>query len=143
MGIEAIAVRRMRDTDAAAVTRIQSATAEASQWDPRGYLAFEAHVAEIDGAVAGFLVLRTTAPGEAEILNLAVAPEWRRRGVARFLLDTLVLNRADDVFLEVRASNAAARRLYETAGFTECGRRPGYYKNPPEAAVLMRRGGGA
>jgi [ribosomal protein S18]-alanine N-acetyltransferase len=131
-------IRPMRDADADAVARIQSAAGEASQWDPRGYLAFESTVLELDGQIAAFLVTRQTAPDEAEILNLAVDPDYRRRGLARKLL-AAAFRQPRTFFLEVRQSNTAAQSLYRSLGFTECGRRPGYYRNPDEDAVLMRR----
>lgn len=132
-------IRPMRDADAEAVARIQAATPEASQWDPRGYLAFDAFVAEVENEVAGFVVLRRTAPDEAEILNLAVAPARRRQGLARRLLEHAALARPVALFLEVRESNHGAQALYRALGFTAYGRRPGYYERPAEAAVLMRR----
>jgi ribosomal-protein-alanine N-acetyltransferase len=131
-------IRPMRDADADAVARIQSAAGEASQWDPRGYLPFESTVLELDGHVAAFLVIRQTAPDEAEILNIAVDPAHRRRGLARRLL-AAALRQPRTFFLEVRESNAAAQALYRSLGFTACGHRPGYYRHPDEPAVLMRR----
>lgn len=138
MGAEPL-IRPMRDSDADAVARIQAAAPESSQWDPRGYLAFEAFVVEVGGEVAGFAVSRRTAPDEAEILNVAVAPTWRRRGLARKLIARAAPAEVRTLFLEVRESNQAARALYLAAGFTEYGRRPGYYQHPAEAAVLMRK----
>lgn len=132
-------IRPMRDSDAGAVARIQASTLEASQWDPRGYLAFDAFVVEVAGEVAGFLVMRRTAPDEVEILNLAVAPAHRRRGLARLLLERAALGQPAALYLEVRESNRAAQALYRALGFTDCGRRPDYYQHPAEAAVLMRR----
>ena len=134
-------IRPMKEEDAEAVLRIQAAAGEASQWDPRGYLAFEAIVLEWEGAVAAFLVTRRTAPDEQEILNIAVAPESRRRGFARRLI-AHALQAGGIFYLEVRESNTAARSLYRNLGFQECGRRPGYYRNPDEAAVIMRRDAG-
>jgi ribosomal-protein-alanine N-acetyltransferase len=83
--------------------------------------------------------------GEAHIHNLAVAPEARRRGLARRLL-ALTLGIAARrgarvVFLEVRAGNAAARALYRALGFREVGIRRAYYAAPVEDAVLLSRGG--
>lgn len=138
MGAEPL-IRPMRDSDADAVARIQAAAPEASQWDPRGYLAFEAYVVEVAGEVAGFAVSRSTAPDEAELLNVAVSPEYRRRGLARLLIERAALAGNRTLFLEVRESNEAGRALYRALGFTECGRRPDYYSQPVEAAVLMRR----
>lgn len=74
--------------------------------------------------------------GEAEILNLAVAPTYRRQGVASQLLRAL-LPLADVWFLEVRASNEAAQRLYLAQGFQPMGRRKRYYSDG-EDALLYR-----
>ncbi len=94
-----------------------------------------------DDGVRGFVVARGLA-GEWEMENIAVAGEARRRGLATRLVGEL-LDRARDqgataVFLEVRESNLAARRLYEKWAFEECGRRPGYYSQPTEDAILYR-----
>jgi ribosomal-protein-alanine acetyltransferase len=83
--------------------------------------------------------------GEAHVHNLAVAPEARRRGLARRLL-TLALGAAARqgarvAHLEVRASNYAARSLYRAMGFREVGLRHGYYSAPAEDAVLLSRDG--
>jgi ribosomal-protein-alanine N-acetyltransferase len=94
---------------------------------------------------AGFLLGRAVA-GEAELLTLAVAPEARRLGlgrklVARFLYQAQ-LRGAVRAFLEVKADNAAAVALYESAGFTPAGRRRGYYRSADgtrtDALVLAR-----
>jgi ribosomal-protein-alanine N-acetyltransferase len=97
-----------------------------------------------NGAVAGF-VLAFAAADEAEILALCVAPDARRQGHARALLQRLARDLAGQgiaaLHLEVRASNTAARLLYAAAGFKETGRRKGYYAatpdRPQEDAVLM------
>ncbi|HTV02286.1 MAG TPA: ribosomal protein S18-alanine N-acetyltransferase [Luteitalea sp.] len=100
-----------------------------------------AFIATHDDAVVGAAVVRVVA-GEGELLRIAVVPQARRRGVARVLLrdviDAVGGACPDGLHLEVRASNAAARALYETAGFVESGRRHGYYQHPAEDAVLMR-----
>jgi ribosomal-protein-alanine N-acetyltransferase len=79
---------------------------------------------------------------EGEIANLAVAPGARGRGVGATLLDAAIeVARARGVaavFLEVRESNAAARRLYASRGFTEIGRRRHYYRRPTEDALVLR-----
>ncbi len=99
-------------------------------------------VAERDGELVGY-VLGRIAAGEGEILNLAVAPTARRAGVGRALLDAaldlLVRRGGREVFLEVRASNLPARRLYEAAGFRVVGVRPRYYRRPVEDALVLRR----
>lgn len=98
-------------------------------------------VAETANGVAGYVVARDAAD-EGEILNLAVAPAWHRRGVGRALvarvLAALAGRGVTQVFLEVRASNVAARALYEGAGFREVGRRARYYARPVEDAVVLR-----
>lgn len=81
--------------------------------------------------------------GEADMMNIAVNPDHRRRGIARQLVERLVLDlKQRDVYslsLEVRASNMAAQKLYETMGFSQVGRRPGYYRNPKEDALILRK----
>ena len=78
---------------------------------------------------------------EMHLLNLAVRPDQRRRGIARVLLSE-ALDRSRNqgakvAWLEVRPSNAAARALYESFGFKEVGLRPGYYDDTKEDAILL------
>ncbi len=131
-------VRAACEQDLEAIEAIQSAAPEASQWKPRDYLSYECCVAEESGVVTGFSVTRQTAETEWEILNLAVAPRGRRRGVGRSLLEDIVTRRRGEIFLEVRASNSAARRLYEKAGFCLISERLQYYYNPVETAIVMK-----
>ena len=97
-------------------------------------------VAVEDGAVAGYLVLSSVLD-EGNIDNVAVAPEYRRRGIADALVADAVrrAKEAELAFLtrEVRASNDPAIRLYEKHGFREVGRRRNYYEKPREDAILM------
>lgn len=95
-------------------------------------------VAGDDNGIIGALVASCPVPEEAEILHLAVAPEHRRRGVGGALLQAFLEGRRGRVFLEVRPSNVAARRLYQRFGFTEIGRRESYYQFPSEAAILLQ-----
>lgn len=90
---------------------------------------------------AGFLIARR-APDDWEIENIAVEPRLRRQGIARSLIEEL-LREAEHrgvtaVLLEVRESNTAARALYKKLGFREEGRRPHYYAQPEEDALLLR-----
>lgn len=128
-------IRRAQAEDAVAIAEIQRASAEASQWEPTGY---ETWVAEIGGVVVAFLVMRRIAEDEMEILNVAVAPAHRRKGVARGLARRVIEQHPGAVFLEVRESNSAARKLYESIGFQELSRRANYYDHPPETAVVMK-----
>ena len=98
-------------------------------------------VAEENAGVVGFLVALHVS-SEWELENIVVAPSMQRTGVGKSLLDALLVRaretNSESVFLEVRESNFAARRLYEKAGFEQAGRRPSYYSYPLEDAVLYR-----
>jgi ribosomal-protein-alanine N-acetyltransferase len=133
-----VKIRPVRLTDLSPIAAIQAVSPEASQWNPADYLKHDCLVAEVRGCVAGFLVTREVGPGEREILNLAVDPAERRTGIARALLGEALVRAKGAWFLEVRASNAAAVRLYESAGFEIAGRRSGYYREPAEEAIVMR-----
>jgi ribosomal-protein-alanine N-acetyltransferase len=78
---------------------------------------------------------------ECHLLDLAVHPDYRRRGIARALLDNVIqelrIEGCRFFYLEVRSSNYAARKLYEKFGFNMVGIRKGYYVNPAEDAVIM------
>ncbi|MCX8033089.1 MAG: ribosomal protein S18-alanine N-acetyltransferase [Thermoleophilia bacterium] len=93
------------------------------------------------GEVVGFLVGRKY-PETWHLLDLAVHPEWRRRGIGGELLDAF-LNEADanlvSVVLEVREGNVPARSLYESRGFRSVGVRRGYYPDTGEDAIVMMR----
>jgi ribosomal-protein-alanine N-acetyltransferase len=96
--------------------------------------------ADEGGGLVGSVVARVVAD-EAEILTIAVAPAMRRRGLGRRLLDQVLSalreRGAGSVWLEVRASNLGARRMYEAAGFVAVGVRRGYYRRPTEDALLL------
>jgi len=131
-------IRVAEAADLEAIAAIQSASPEAALWPPAEYLQYDARVAVRERRVAGFLVTRATADGEAEVLNLAVAPEYRRRGVARALMCAFLRGFRGDVFLEVRGSNSAARNFYKSLGFQELTLRKNYYGTPPETAIVMK-----
>lgn len=147
----ALPFRAMRADDLPRVLEIERALKDAPQWslrawkravDPEAARKRIAVVAEDRRAgIVGFAVASVVAP-EAELESIAVAAEWQRRGVARRMLgalaDTLRRAGAWEMFLEFRASNLAAHRLYVDLGFEETGRRARYYANPEEDAVLMR-----
>ena len=125
-------VRAGAAADMAEIRRIQRESPQAAQWDVSEYPLL---VVECEGSIAGFLAWRATAPDEGEILNLAVDLRFRRRGAAQALIEAL---RVENVFLEVREGNAAARSLYRKAGFVEAGIRFGYYSHPFESGIVMR-----
>ena len=97
--------------------------------------------AETDGALAGFAVLHMFGD-EAELYNIAVAHEFRRRGIGEKLLKSVLEDGRSRgvaaVFLEVRDSNSGARAMYGKFGFEVCGRRRNYYDGPVEDAIIMR-----
>jgi [ribosomal protein S18]-alanine N-acetyltransferase len=97
-------------------------------------------VAQGKRGIAGYLIGREVA-GTGEVLNLAVSPEFRRRGVARALLRAglaaLRHRRVEEVYLEVRESNHSAQALYLSLGFRPVGQRSAYYRNPKEDALVL------
>lgn len=99
-------------------------------------------VAMEDDAVIGYIGSQTVL-GEADIMNVAVSPEHRRKGIARQLLtrlqDDLSRNQVYSLTLEVRASNLPAITLYEALGYVQVGRRPNYYHKPKEDALILRK----
>lgn len=113
-----------------------------SPWLPSDFLRYQCLVAERGGQILGFLVSRQIAPeaaghpAEREIINLAVRSSARRRGIAQALLKR-EMQKPGIFFLEVRASNIAAKALYKKLGFRELGYRFDYYENPKETAIIM------
>lgn len=113
------------------------------RWQAKDFLADECVVAVADGQVIGFLVSRQICgergdeASEREILNIAVTPHCRRKGVAKALLMG-ELQCKSVFYLEVRESNEAAQALYRTFGFVEIGRRTDYYEEPREGAIVMQ-----
>lgn len=95
---------------------------------------------EEDGAAAAYLGVQRVPP-QADVMNVAVSPALRRRGIARTLFAELErrLPEIDELFLEVRASNSGAIALYRTLGFEQVGRRPNYYLDPREDALILRK----
>ena len=99
-------------------------------------------VAEEEGTVAGYIGSQTCGD-ESDVMNVAVHPDFRRRGIAEALVNSLVteLNAIGSrcLTLEVRVSNVPAVSLYEKLGFAEIGRRKNYYRNPREDALILRK----
>jgi ribosomal-protein-alanine N-acetyltransferase len=151
----AVHIRRMTASDLDRVMEIAARLKELPQWTRANYqaalnveavprrMALAAIGPEPELPLMGFAVASVTAP-QAELETIAVEAEKQRRGVARKLFEELAeklaLAGVREVLLEVRASNQPALGLYRRLGFVETGRRPRYYHDPIEDAVLMRLG---
>ena len=141
-----VTVRGMVSADIAAVLAILRESPEASAWSEESLYKWSvtggAWVAEWNQTLAGFLIGRLAA-GEFEILNLAVRPAFRRRKVATQLVSATLADAAAagaiETYLEVRASNRNGIAFYKGMRFRVCGRRPNYYRDPVEDAVLLVR----
>jgi len=148
-----IRVRPARSEDVPRLKEIAGHSATAARWNEREYAkilepstrsGLVALVIEENHQALGFLAGRqvTQDGAEWEIENVAVSGPARRRGLGSRLLGeflNLVRERgARDIFLEVRASNHAARRLYEKWAFVEAGVRKCYYQAPEEDALILR-----
>ncbi len=146
------AIRAMTFTDIDAVMEIAASLPEAPHWTREVYERglrpdVKPHrvacVAEDrqTGQLVGLAVASLTPP-DSELESIAVVSAAQRRGVGRglwqFLAAALSAGGASQTFLEVRASNLRARAFYRSLGFTEVGRRPAYYADPAEDAVILR-----
>ena len=116
-----------------------SANSIASELNNRLSLWFVAVDAE---QVVGYVGSQTVL-GETDMMNVAVHPDWRKKGVGTALINELIntlrLNGSHSLMLEVRASNAPAISVYEKLGFVEVGCRKNYYRNPREDALILRK----
>lgn len=99
-------------------------------------------VAADDDLVVGYVGSQSVL-GEADMMNVAVHPEYRNRGIARKLIIDLIEalkgNEVHCLTLEVRTSNEAAIYLYDSLGFVQVGRRPNYYSAPKEDALILKK----
>lgn len=100
-------------------------------------------VVAMDGECLAGYVGSQSVMGWADMMNLAVHPDYRRMGVAENLIEQLICRLKEKevtcLTLEVRVSNTPAISLYTKLGFVEVGRRPGYYHNPKEDALILRK----
>lgn len=143
-GSTAVTVRQMSESDVSAALSLLEESPEASMWSKESLVASasggNAWAAEAGGCVAGILIGRIAAD-EFEVLNLAVGKAFRRRGIATQLViaafDCARTGGARHAYLEVRASNQGGIAFYARLGFGVCGRRPNYYRDPAEDAVLL------
>jgi len=144
-----VKIRRAEVADVEAIVRLERAAASAPHWNHAVYTNAVAgkekrcvFVADEEG-ICGFAVGSLVA-NEAELESVVVMPSRRRQGVGRALCRAVVAWAIDAgavaVWLEVRASSAAAIGLYERLGFERVGLRKAYYAAPADDAVLMRLG---
>ncbi len=146
--ISRIAIRPATRGDIPALIALAAQAKEAAQWPSQAYehlfdgdapprIALLAENAATE--MVGFVVALCAGP-EWELENIVVSAGARRRGIGAELLQALLVRAhagcAQRVCLEVRESNRSARALYQRAGFRQSGRRPGYYLDPVEDAVL-------
>ena len=144
----AFKIRDFRPTDAQAISGILSNSAEAAQWPPESYPKLATSpgglllISELEPSAQAiaFLAARI-ASDQAEILNIATLPDFRRKGIASALLaasfEKFRHSAVSRVFLELRESNSPARALYQRHGFLLSGRRKSYYQQPAEDALCM------
>lgn len=136
----------MAEGDVQAVAALE-ALSFPTPWKPRTFHrllanpSVETWVATAADGIVAYAILWCVLD-QAELANIAVAPDHRGKGIGGRLLDhALAVGRrrgVRTVFLEVRPSNTGARRLYEARGFQEVGRRPDYYQEPVEDALVLR-----
>jgi [ribosomal protein S18]-alanine N-acetyltransferase len=148
-------VRLAGAADLEAVIQLERATTEAPHWAESEYAAMlvlatgavkrALFIAEGEVGLMGFAVGKVIGIGSessSELESVAVSSDARRAGVGRMLCAAVInwcrTQGAEAIELEVRAASAGAIALYSGLGFIAEGRRPGYYKAPPDDAVLMR-----
>ena len=147
-GVTGVRLERARATDVSEVAALER-TCYADPWPATSFdglqdnpavhfvVARQGDGGRLTGYVIGWFVA-----DEGEVANLAVSPESRRNGVGTALLDSLLADAAARgtraLFLEVRESNVAARKLYTSRNFEEVGRRRRYYRSPEEDALILR-----
>lgn len=139
-------LRSLIATDLEAVLAIEQAS-QPTPWTLGNFRdclhsGYQCRLATLEGRPVAFMILSSVLD-ESHLLNIAVAPAWQRRGLAGWMLEQALANAMTDgmsvMYLEVRASNRGAQRLYRRLGFRECGRRKDYYRagEGREDAVLM------
>ena len=143
-----VAIRPMHELDVPVVVDIERAAYQ-FPWSEGIFrdclrVGYVCRVVGADSAIAGYGIMSVGA-GEAHILNVCIADEYRGRGLARrvlvYLLERARASGMHEAFLEVRPSNTAAAHLYKSMGFEQVGVRRGYYQaavGREDAAVLRR-----
>lgn len=140
-------IREMKLSDVAAIAELEK-LCFSDPWSENS-IASELHnplsywlIAEVDGEVAGYVGSQSVLDA-ADMMNLAVSPDYRQQGIGQTLVNALVHHLQENnviaLLLEVRVSNMPAISLYEKMGFVQVGRRPKYYHNPREDALILRK----
>lgn len=140
-------LRPMAESDLPRIHRIELASYE-YPWSMGNFAdsmdaGYSMWVREADGEIIGYYAMMAGA-GEAHLLNLTIAPIWRRHGLGRDLLEHCLAgacaHKAETMFLEVRTSNAAAIALYHSSGFVDLALRRNYYpaRGGREDALIMK-----
>lgn len=150
--IEMVQLRRATPADVPQIRQLEQKTVTAAHWRDAQYAALFSADAPVrtviiatsdagDRSVQGFLIARCL-PDEWEIENVVVDEAFRRHGTGTSLVKALAQEAQSvgvgSLVLEVRESNRPATRLYESIGFRRDGRRPKYYSDPSEDAILYR-----
>ena len=143
--MDAMAIRDMRPEDVPDVASIERSSFS-MPWSENSFYSEVygrysiARVAVIRKRIVGYIITRLILD-EGHLLDLAIHSELRRRGIARLLLEDVIcglkINSCRAFYLEVRASNIAARQFYEKMDFTDIGTRKNYYINPVEDACIL------
>ena len=142
---DSVQLRAMAPSDIEQIMIIERASSP-SPWSSHFFLEevrvphSKSVLAEIDGRIVGYIVFWQL-PADLDIHNLAVHPEFQRRGIGGHLLGKAIAHakkyRLNRITLEVRQSNLVAQRLYGSFGFIAEGFRRAYYSNDGEDAILM------
>lgn len=140
-------VRKMQPADVAQVAELEKLCFSApwSENSIRSELTnpLSLWLVAVDGDTIAGYVGSQSVMGEADMMNVAVAPAYRRQGVAErlveLLVDKLTVNNVSSLTLEVRASNEPAIALYRKMSFVQVGHRANYYTKPKEDALILRK----
>lgn len=150
-----IKIRTVSEDDISQICALEKECFGADPWDenmfrmmlgsPAGNILVAADAGKICGFVCVYIVAgdRDRIDGDADLSDIAVAPEYRNKGVARALMSEVYRlakeKYCEKIFLEVRKSNTPAQSLYLSEGFRVYGERKNYYSEPREDAVLMSK----
>lgn len=142
-----ITIQKMNQTHVPAVAALE-AVCFSDPWSERSVASelsnpLSLWLVAMDGDTLAGYIGSQSVMGESDMMNVAVNPDYRKQGVGTKLIAALVEALAQTgnhcLILEVRASNSPAICLYEKLGFACVGRRPNYYRNPKEDALIMRK----